>query len=366
MRVIFSGYYGMCNYGDDLFGRIAYDAQRKYWPGFSSKILSPPIPGFDADFMVNSRFGIKNYNSMGLLGKLTRLSSTLSASLSNARVVYCGGSLFSGGSFGVRDVAERFSRYRPSAIGISIGPFKNGQVEQNIKRRLERFEFLAVRDQASYAWAESVGLTRVVHAGDIAGLIPAVIDSEFFSKVNSGKKLVIGFSPCRLLGSREEESEKFCDSFFQAVLALKKKGVDFEVKIICLNENTYSGDVLLSKNIYKKMRDVNLDVELIMYRSLGIDETLSAIKNLECYVTGRLHGAISAYMLGTKFLLWEYHRKCSDFLNEIGVPLDERLNVDKSLAESLSNILSVRQTYKMLPLAYRARAELNFTQASFV
>jgi hypothetical protein len=49
-----------------------------------------------------------------------------------------------------------------------------------------------------------------------------------------------------------------------------------------------------------------------------VQAIVRAIASLNLLLTGRLHGALTAYQLGVPFILDEYHVKCADFLDDIG------------------------------------------------
>ena len=80
----------------------------------------------------------------------------------------------------------------------------------------------------------------------------------------------------------------------------------------------------------------------------------------------RLHGAITAYLCGVPFSLVEYHRKCTDLIEDIGQPEALRIRSDCSDAGAVVQILDRLFQKAELPSlpreTYSREAALNFTQ----
>jgi len=96
------------------------------------------------------------------------------------------------------------------------------------------------------------------------------------------------------------------------------KNIDFEVNIICLNQNNINGDLMLCNLAKKLLQLANINAKLIKYKDIGVEETWKEISKLDFFVSVRLHGAITAYLNKVPFYLYEYHEKCTEFLNFIG------------------------------------------------
>lgn len=249
-----------------------------------------------------------------------------------------------------------------SAIGVSIGPFDNSESERNIKELLKRFEYIALRDRASYEIAKNFELDcPIVMAGDLAGLMPKyypVIET----KINRDEKL-IGFSPCNL-PKNKDLALKYCDCFISAIESIKK---DVNVKVIILNLNAHTelGDYELCKYVEKKLVNILKKVELVNYYDVGAIRTWSLIASFDAYVSVRLHGAISAFLLNVPFALFEYHPKCTEFLQDIGK--DNSLFINAKIECSMQNIilklLSEKEKFSQSIDSYTKSAELNFIRA---
>ena len=133
------------------------------------------------------------------------------------------------------------------------------------------------------------------------------------SVLNHIKK--IGFSPC-WIPEDQEKTFKYINQFYNQISNLHNN-FDYEVIILCLNENPSNGDVLLCKQVEQKLLSSGIKCKLIYYSLLGVIGTWYEINNLDYYFTVRLHGAITAYLTETPFFLYEYHEKCSEFLKFI-------------------------------------------------
>ena len=81
----------------------------------------------------------------------------------------------------------------------------------------------------------------------------------------------------------------------------------------------------------------------------------------------RLHGAITAYLCGVPFALLEYHRKCTDFLEDIGQAEELRIGSKGADACTVTNLLqrlSEHPPTPSLPSSHYSRdAAASFTSA---
>lgn len=360
-KILASGYYGMKNYGDDLFGVVAANAAKTYWSNYDIELLCPAINDLKSKYSVPGFFPRELYSSQQFLGKISRLGFLAKSVLSAEKYLFCGGSLFSSSQSGARNFISKLNsnKLKLSAVGVSIGPFNNSESERNIKELLKRFEYIALRDRASYEIAKNFELDcPVVMAGDLAGLMPKyypVIETQ----INRDEK-VIGFSPCNLPENRDL-ALNYCDSFISAIESINK---EVNVKVIILNLNAHKdlGDYELCKYVEKKLINILKKVELVSYYDFGAIRTWSLIASFDAYVSVRLHGAISAFLLNVPFALFEYHPKCTEFLQDVGK--DESLFINYksecNMQDIIFKLLSKKEIFSQPVDNYKKSAELNF------
>ena len=322
----FSGYYGMANYGDDLFGVVSALAARHYWPSIEVRIIAPRLDCFAAAYGVPSFVPPQLYRRLDVVGLATRATTVLGNAALVDKYVYAGGSTFHSGRLDVMRILFWINRRRASyfsAIGVSIGPFETISDERATKKLLSYFEYVAVRDKRSYDVVNSFDLdVPLVLAADLAGTVPLVHKKKGVARARQLTDITVGFSPCFLIG-RAREAKRYCDCFVNAVRVMSRE-INFHVKIICLNEHEEVGDVDLCNYAKNELAAVDVASEVVRYRNLGVLATWDEIAGLDAYFSVRLHGAITAYMCKVPFYLFEYHQKCSDFLELVGKAAGER------------------------------------------
>ncbi|MBB6247562.1 polysaccharide pyruvyl transferase family protein [Rhodanobacter sp. A1T4] len=370
-NVIFTGYYGMKNYGDDLFGVVSTYGARTWWPQFSPTILGPRITGQTERFSVPTFISADQYASDDKAGKLIRTLFSTKELLSGGKFVFSGGSLFSSNRSRIMDMAERISRLsgkKFSAIGVSIGPFDSRASEDAVVSFLRRFEYISVRDQASYALLQSYQLdARIAVGRDLAGLAPALAGP--MEKTASETK-VIGYAPCNI-GGKPEITRRIDDLFVATV----SKQRNVRVKIFSLNSHAIHGDTERSQHVSERLKAAGVAVERIEYAERGVIGTWRDIATCDAVVSVRLHGAITAYLCGVPFILFEYHKKCSDFLDDIGQPGAIRVRTDDAaLANELAGdfehkllqLFTDQSAPKLSPTQYAEESTRHFTGAPWV
>ncbi len=357
----FSGYYQMSNYGDDLFARTSVLAATRYWPS-----LVPRLVGAREEGASSMRgIPISAYQGLGVLGKACRVYAGLSDLLGIDKLVFSGGSLFHSENSRATSLMCRLAEKRRiglSAIGVSIGPFASSSAERRIKQLLGRFEYLSVRDRASLDIARSFNLACTpTYGSDLAFLYPRVCDAD--SNENTEVARSIGFSPCDLVGD-EARARSYCDAFVRSVVRARRDR-DLPVCILNLNEHPQIGDDVWCRYTAEQLADRRIPHVLRSYGQLGIRGTWDLVSTFSAYMTVRLHGAVTACATGTPYLLYEYHRKCTDFLDEVGYPEARRMSADMGEDCALMRLLEAPDSSGLGPWAADcARRSLsNFTAA---
>ncbi|WP_084166483.1 polysaccharide pyruvyl transferase family protein [Stutzerimonas azotifigens] len=368
-ELVAGGYYGMGNFGDDLFGVTVAGASAHYWTDFNVRLLCPRLDGIENDFFIPGWFPKTVYSSQSYAGKLSRLGFLMRSLKEAEKYVFAGGSVFSSMPSGLRDfvVSRHSEQLAISAVGVSLGPFDSMESEKKIRTMLRSFEYISLRDKVSYEIAESFNLdARVVLAGDLAGVMKTIypLPPTAAFKLTSDKK-IIGFSPC-FLDRRPELARHYCDAFISAV---KAASTTMQMKVIVLNLNYHPtlGDNSLCNYAMSELNSFAIECEMICYSSMGVLGTWNLISTFDAYISVRLHGAISAFLLNVPFCLFEYHPKCTDFLYEIGAPDIARLAPEKGddfgLTDALANILGGAHYSTLSTSKYEQASALNFTKA---
>lgn len=368
-KIAISGYYGMQNYGDDLFAIATAIAAKVYWKNVEPVIIAPYQKKTCLKYGVPNQ--LKNfYSAHGFAGAMCRSTFTVINAFSSEHYIFAGGSIFQSKKIDVKTILSKLFKNKKdyfSAIGVSVGPFKTIQDEKAVKSLLERFAYISVRDQRSYNAIKQFNIdVPTTLSADIAGIVPFIIPELKKNEEVKSKRQIIGFSPCNIMGD-QISSVKFCDVFLENI---KKRDLDYlHINVICLNEHPVVGDILLCSYVANILSNLNVSFDLIYYNQIGVIDTWKEITKLDLYFTGRLHGALTAYMGGVPFFLLEYHQKCTDFLAYINKHDDERIEIfdlnELTFKKVLEKLEEDRLYVEMPPNEYSKVSEKGFLLAPF-
>ncbi len=372
MRITLNGYYGFANYGDELFNLTTVLAARRWWSAHPVDILGPPVPGIEAEYRVPSWFPATIYTAPGLFVNASRLAFLAWAMLRRDMLLYAGGSTLSYSS-----ILKKFQRIAAernvtkfAAIGVSIGPFSDAADEAEAARFLRKFTYFSVRDRKSLDLLEKMDVpVKPLLARDLVGALPLLLPDGGAPRtaVPAQPRRVLGISVChyeRLTGGdtavEERRNAALCEGLERFV---KRERVP--VRIFCLNTHPHSGDEKFSGELAARLGRQGAEVEVISAREnlLGCWHGLASCAAV---LSVRLHGAITAYLCGVPFTLIEYHRKCTDLLDDLGQSAALRIgagSADPAAVEQVLDRLFRDPPSPALPReTYIAEAALNFTQ----
>lgn len=360
-EILFTGYYGQLNTGDDAFVEVATWGASKYWGMNNNIFLSRPknLPKIQRN--------IKGYPFD--LPKTYRIQDRLLLS-GTKYLISAGGSTIHSKmqvnnikSLGV-SAKNRGSKIKIGGIGVSIGPFKTIKDEKAVFEYLRKIDFLAVRDNASFDLIKDLDLPyNPVNAFDLAALLP-----EIYNKVqrNERQKKTIGISVCPVESIVGGDILKEDSRNLRMVELIKKieKMDDVHFKFFIINGNSHVGDLSLTMQIIDQANPKSY--ELINY-SKNTVYTWNEIGSCDFVLSTRLHAAIFSCFLNIPFMLNEYHRKCEDFLDDIGYMAEYRLFDNEydiiEKANQIVDILNDKSLYqppKFTQLMIE-KARLNFT-----
>ncbi|MFH0984188.1 MAG: polysaccharide pyruvyl transferase family protein [Candidatus Omnitrophota bacterium] len=336
--VLFSGYYGQRNTGDDAFCVVAAWGAKKYWHAEKIAFLSSTVP--ELTVPANCVLPVKQ------CFKGQRLLWSILSSIQAKNIVYLGGSLFhqrpkslASQFFYGRSIGSKNKKV--SAVGVSLGPFHGKEDRAYIRSVLNNMVFLSVRDEASYQIAQEMRLdVPTVKSFDPAVLLPLVYGEGFLSSENQRKdRPVLGISLCHFerFVCRDVSTEQRREKIILEALKELVKNHEVALKFFIFNDHPDLGDAELTNRIVGALEGYPF-VDIVPY-SLNPGQTLKAAKGCDAFLGVRLHAAIFAYTVGIPFALVEYHRKCSDFLDEIGYKEEFRIPSDGGSVKNMVRIL---------------------------
>ncbi len=363
-KVLFSGYYGEMNTGDDAFCCVASWGAKTYWQteqiGFFSHLIPQGIEG--EPIFSKSEGSFRGQRS---------IESALKTTFSWPNVVFAGGSVFHDNLNFYRNYLRSMAKLKilnVGAIGVSLGPFKSVELLKENEKLLRNFSFLVLRDKKSFEIASEMNLPyQPVEAFDLAALMPRIYALPQKNNGLAVHKPVLGVSVCHYEkfvngdSANEERREK---ETLRLLLETSKKTA-FRVRLFVFNGNSFHGDETLTNQFAETLRNNNIEVEIVPY-NLETRITWQKIAECDAVLAIRLHAAIFACFADVPFIMVEYHRKCTDFLNDVAYPQQYRvgdMTVDMPGAvRVLSELLETKPSLKLNLEALTRKAELSFTQ----
>lgn len=312
MKIIYEGYYGFKNAGDDAFVEVAAWGGKKYWDCSNNYFFGKSLPKTMTPIKsLKMKPNFKGMDRMRMLYSLIGTDYFISA----------GGSTFTEVPFHSNKIlAKHFSVHtnlRLGAIGVSIGPFENLLVEKKVGAYLKSLKFLTLRDKISYDYAVNLHLPyKPVQAFDLAALLPQIYNFNKIKKESTNKKIV-GVSICNYERYRgkplHKERKRF--HFFQELLVSLSENPQIHFKVFIFNAHPKVGDSQVTENLIEKLPEKRLTI--IPYQQ-EIKKTWMDVASCDCMISTRMHASIFACYSQVPFFLIEYHRKCTDFLNDVG------------------------------------------------
>jgi polysaccharide pyruvyl transferase WcaK-like protein len=298
------------------------------------------------------------YGAPGLLGKASRFYS-FARGLSSSDVLVMGGGSVIGGVtrslFRQRMMvsARASGKLKLAAVGVSIGPIESVSAEDAVARFVESFDYISVRDKRSYDLAVRMGVSEKVHLGrDLAGLLPLITDisnaaagaagAAGAARRDGGDGVRIGVAPCNYRASSYDApgKEQLLEALTEQLVRLAGSR-RLQVDIFSLNEHAVHGDHALACELEQKLVDRGVGTCMQRYRGrspLSVDQ---AIGECGAFISVRLHGAIVAYLQGVPFAIVDYHPKCNDFADEVGLSPVLRIRAGEGgLANSIGGALA--------------------------
>lgn len=367
---IFNGYYGYKNTGDDVFCVVADWGSRKYWKARNLAFVATELPvlGHPAKPIIPT---VKRYPGQHTISRVI-------SSLESVNMVYFGGSTLHSPQELWVNIFRKFRSHSVfaksiSASGVSIGPFKTSRAENEIRKLLSEMDFISVRDRVSFDIVEAMNIdTPLIQSFDPALLMLDVMqDKPNFVPIGTlNTRPTIGVSVCnyeRYVDGDHDNEIKRIKFVKDTIKFLAAEG--FKLSFFVFNGNKSSGDDRLTDEVIDSLAGYPY-VEKISY-DRDPCQVFNRISCCKAIFGIRLHSAILAYAASVPFVLIEYHRKCADFLDEIGYLSSCRVgdaatdplvtaNLLASFANSGSKELWTRSVEES-----RRLSMLNFTEAPY-
>lgn len=359
-KITFEGFYGFKNAGDDAFVEVASWGSRKYWNCENNVFLGAHLPEVKNKINQSQLFpSVKGFDRVNLFRHLLNSDYFISA----------GGSTFSELPIhSNKNLAYNFNKIDKNiqlgAIGVSIGPFKSIAYEKKIIKYLESLHFLAVRDSSSFNFVSSLNLPyNPVNAFDLAALLPFIYNVNTSHSATNIKTIGVSICNYESYKNGDIEKEKHRNLFFKQLAEMLVKREDIALKVFIINGNKKTGD---EEATLELLKDIPKAKYTILPYTSNVENTWNEISSCDLVISTRLHASIFACYAAVPFMLFEYHKKCSDFLTDVGQKTKFRLyDAEIGLQEAYTAVEEILDNRYIEPTNIKAtieRSKLNFTE----
>jgi len=355
-KIYFYGYYGFRNIGDDVFCVVADWICSNIWKNTQGVFVGKDLPKLSNNVKT---YSFKNEIAIKIL-KFINLFRT-------DKIIYFGGSSLHSKPRVLQDIQYYLDKFKffddkLGAIGISIGPFKSEGDRNSIKEFSKKFSFICVRDYESLKILEEMKVAnKYSFCFDPAVLIKDVFPSLDVKKQKEHNKIKLGISLChyeRYVGGdleRERKREAAIEFFLDQVVETNKN--ISEIVFFIFNGNKSIGDEEITNYFYNKYKE-KIKASIVEYTSYT-EKFCQELKSCDMVFGMRLHSGILAYALGIPFILVEYHKKCTDFLDTINYNnrfdisnLKHNIQLFNNMVDSIINNQVIYGTERMIEPEY--------------
>jgi polysaccharide pyruvyl transferase WcaK-like protein len=342
MKILVIGWHGMRNTGDDAMAVVLHHELTRLGHSVRFFAASSRLP------CTGQSLRLKGFPLLVMLSDRISQLFLKHVMLDYDVLLFGGGSVFHSENsiFWKSGLVRRFkerSRGRKlcGALGVSLGPFKTGQAQENCRALLNEFDFLALRDRESFDLAVGMGL----HYKPALAFDPALLFFDAFRvsreealKKKKADQNLVGFalSDHRILGRDKDARSRIAD----AINRLLEANPQVRIKLFCFGKNKiHHDDIKFNKAILEKIKQKKR-INIEGYKRNTAD-MMDELCRCAWMVSMKLHGAVFAYTADVNLVLLDYHPKCRSFACEIQLPSDFIFNYsDFDPAELSAKVLS--------------------------
>ena len=328
-KTLLVGYYGMKNTGDDaLLNATVWGAKRF----LGSEQLS-----------VTSPQALKLYNGENLSSTLTepqrysgqnRLQTYVRAVDSN-RIILGGGSVLDNSrDINLKRHLMKLSRGQNHlALGVGIGPFSDINAERSCKKLLNACGFVGVRDAKSYDIAKAIAPhANVALTFDMA---PQLLNVEGFKLVPIKRK---GIAVClcpkeRLYGDFKLEHPRLKN--IARTLDNQYRFTQEPLIFVSFNSHQELGDHHIHKEV-ASLLSPDTPCSFVDYDSNPF-RVLQRMATFKLAICMSLNASVLSYLGGTPFISLNYHPKCEQWGQQVGLPRRYHLDSCEFDSNNLTN-----------------------------
>lgn len=309
-KILISGYYGFSNYGDDLFVASLNHLLEQGSSKVTVISACPPLYGVDSRWTVVSKLLSKYYGCLNGLGSIIRSVTIVPYVIQSDVVIHGGGSLFERDKLGVKKLIRFFLSHKSKEMCIGVSVSERALKKPTIYAYLNEMSLIVVRDKDSQNNLLRAGFSaeKVLCTGDLA---TPFIHHTFLN--NFKKRSGLGVSLCECGDYTKQQLFELVETIANYAISTNRI-----LKIMLLNP----ADRGISESLYRYASSKGVDSQIIQSNSVDF---IDQIASCEAFISMRMHGAITAYILSIPFALIEYEEKCTSFLHDINYSDAQRI-----------------------------------------
>lgn len=327
------GYYGMHNSGDDALMLAAI-------LGAQSQLKSKRTAvNASSDNYVAHSTGCITQQSVLFRGhqRLKHYQRAMSAK----HVIFGGGSVL----HSQRDIALKrhmialSGRKQAMALGVGIEAFHTTADERQCALFLNECGLVGVRDENSYNIARAIAPNaNIKHTFDLAPSLLHYLGDHIKPIERQG--IALNFCPQAVNAfadvDQNVEAKRVANAveLIRAVWALTQE----DIYLIDFNGHGQFGDHTVHKKVIAQLPDY-IPVRHVAYDANPI-RVLQRMAMFKACIGMRLHAAIFAYMVDTPFLSLQYHKKCQQWCEQVGVHSSYQFDANDYCPETIASAVS--------------------------
>jgi len=215
---------------------------------------------------------------------------------------------------------SKLLRKKVYLLGNGLGPFPTAWGRLLSRSICHLADYISVRDEASYRFLSSWGLiNKASLAFDLSALIEKYEETETDIPQNNKKTLGISILPVfQIYHGSTEKDFLMVSEFAKSINELLIESPLLEVCLFVFKGKSRDDDVEITQLLQDQLKQTER-VKLVQYDP--DPRNMSAqVAYCSAFVGMRYHSCLFAYLHGIPLLIINYHPKCRDFAEDIGLP----------------------------------------------
>ena len=322
-KITVMGYYGMENFGDDIFVEVISKEFREYGINL---LLSSRHKRNSYDHIEN--VNIKSYQTGE---KLLKILYFIKIILFSRGVFWCGGTIIDNSrtpKYREFKIAKLF-RKKTGFIGVGVDSFDNTDKQ---KKYMNNFDLITLRDKNSFDILNRYGIENIHLTEDLSYILDF---SKYVSNVKQDQIVVLLRD---FLGDSYLEP-KLYENYKENVVATLKM-LPKNYKVVLVNTQN-SKDIRLNEYIMNEVEGA------VLSKAESLQEKLAVVGESDIVLTSRLHGYLIGKILNKRVFGISYSPKVSRCFDMFEDKYSIEVNNIKTLSDRFKEFLSTENTKKI-------------------